>query len=410
MARRLSSAGSGSSLVISATIIAGIGGYAIVTLMARTLGENYGEFAVFWALLYLAIGTFSGIQQEVSRGTPRISSDKVTPQGVRLVSLSFQLALIVFVATSVAMVFFAPLLFVDDLLSLSAAVVCGATLSVFVGVLAGALYGTHSWRPLALLIVADVLFRLILLGIVSMFTSNIVLLAWVCTVPFVLVLGCVIPLAKSTINRKTALDVNTPQAYRNIGRTVAASFGTAVLVSGFPALLVISEGASSQQFLGAVIFALTLTRAPLVVGILALQSFLIVKFRDLTTKVGVLITQLNGAILIFGLIFSVGVYFFGNQVLVLLAGPTFTLEPVFLFVLTLSSVPTAWLAVTGAASLSHKLHTTYSTGWLLAALISFVTLFIPNPLETKLVLALVIGPLVGVGLNILSLAKHKGRN
>ena len=162
--------------------------------------------------------------------------------------------------------------------------------------------------------------------------------------------------------------------------------------------------------MGAVIFALTLTRAPLVVGILALQSFLIVKFRDLTTKAGVLIAQLNGAILIFGLIFSVGVYFFGNQVLVLLAGPTFTLDPLFLFVLTLSSVPTAWLAVTGAASLSHKLHTTYSAGWLLAALISFVTLFIPNPLETKLVLALVIGPLIGVGLNILSLAKLKRRN
>jgi len=231
MNRSLNSAGLGSSLVIAATIIAGIGGYAIVTLMARTLGENYGEFAVFWALLYLAIGTFSGIQQEVSRGTPRISSDKVTPQGVRLVPLSFQLALIVFFVTSIAMVFLAPLLFVGDLFSLSAAVVVGATLSVFVSVLAGGLYGTNSWKPLALLIMADVLFRLILLGIASMFTSNILLLAWVCTVPFVLVLGCVIPLAKTKVNQKTSMDVHTGQAYRNIGRTVAASFGTAVLVS-----------------------------------------------------------------------------------------------------------------------------------------------------------------------------------
>lgn len=408
MAEKNTGKGSGSTLVVGATLVAGVGGYAIVTLMARSLGESYGQFAVFWALLYLSIGTFSGIQQEVSRGTPKNPPATLNPHNVKLYSLAIQLALGVALLMCIVMFFLAPLFFSSQQVSFSAAVVSGATLSVFVGVLAGGLYGTHSWRPLALLIVSDVLFRLILLGIISTFTQDVAVLAWVCSIPFVLVLLCVIPLSKGTVNTSSALDVNIGQSYRNIGRTVGASFGAAVLVSGFPALLALSEGVNSHRSLGAVIFALTLTRAPLVVGILALQSFLIVKFRDLTLGLGSLVIKLNIAILLIGLVLSISAYIFGDQVIVFLAGSEFSLPPLFLLLLTLSSVPTAWLATTGAATLSKKLHTSYSIAWLFAAVASIGTLFIPNDLQTKLIVALIVGPLIGVMLNTISLVR-KGR-
>lgn len=401
---------SGSALVIGATLLAGLGGYAIVTLMARSLGESYGHFAVFWALLYLAIGTFSGIQQEVSRGTLKPSLVSQNPQNVTLFSLAFQLALIVAILMCIVMFFLAPLFFSTQLIGFSGAVVSGATLSVFVGVLAGGLYGTHSWRPLAVLIVADVLFRLILLGAFSYFTHNVVLLAWICSIPFVLVLFCVIPMSKNTVNKSTALDINIGQAYRNIGRTVGASFGAAVLVSGFPALLAVSEGVDSQASLSAVIYALTLTRAPLVVGILALQSFLVVKFRDFSFGLGALVLKFNIIVLLIGIVLSTAAFVFGNQVIVFLAGSKFSLSPEFLALLTLSSVPTAWLAITGAATLSKKLHTSYSIAWLFAALASIATLFIPNEIETKLIVALIVGPLIGVSLNTISLVRQGRAN
>lgn len=396
---------SGSSLVIIATLFAGIGGYAITTLMARSLGSGYGEFAVFWALLYLAIGTFSGIQQEVSRGTSRMLPPLKESEGVKLLKLALQLAAVVAVISSLTMVFLSPLFFANQLVLLSAAVVTGATLSVFVGVLAGGLYGTHSWFPLAILIVADVIFRLALLWIASAYTHDVVVLAWVCSIPFVLVLTCVMPLSKRTINLSTVLDVKIGQAYKNIGRTVGASFGTAVLVSGFPALLALSEGVTSQSILGPVIYALTLTRAPLVVGLLALQSFLIVKFRDYSGALGKLLFQFVGGIFAIGLLLSMAAFAFGNQAVVLLAGTEYSLSPQFLFVLTLSSVPTAWLAVLGAATLSKKLHTSYSIGWIVAAAVSIATLFIPNDLELKLTIALVVGPLTGLFIYALALAQ-----
>jgi O-antigen/teichoic acid export membrane protein len=396
----------GSALVVGATLIAGLGGYAIVTLMARTLGQSYAEFAVFWALLYLAIGTFSGIQQEVSRGTSRVSNDAHVSPGIAISLLSVQLSLVVAIVSSMILAILAPLFFSQQLVSLSAAVVSGATLSVFVGVLAGGLYGTHSWNPLAVLIISDVVFRLVLLAIFTTFTKDVSVLAWVCSIPFILVLSWVIPLSRKTVNRSTSLDVPAPQAYKNIGRTVGASFGTAILVSGFPALLAVSEGVHTQNYLGPAIYALTLTRAPLVVGILALQSFLIVKFRDFAGKFGLLLLKINVGIFFAGLLLSICAFVFGNQVIVLLAGAEYSLSPGFLFVLTLSSVPTAWLAVTGAATLSRKLHTSYSLGWIIAAAVSTATLFIPNALDVKLTLALVVGPLVGVLLNFISLAKQ----
>lgn len=401
---------SGSGLVIGATLFAGIGGYAIVTLLARSLGEGYGEFAVFWALFYLAIGTFAGIQQEVSRGTPLNPESKSKTKGVKLLTLALQQAVVVAVLTSVAMVFFSPLFFSEQTLSLSSAVVSGTTLSVLLGVLAGGLYGTNSWKPLAFLIFSDVLFRLIILGIVSSFTHDVSVLAWVCSIPYVLVLVCVIPMSKKTLNMSTTLDVDLRQSYRNIARTVGASFGTSLLVSGFPALLVVSEGMNSQTYLGPVIYALTLTRAPLVVGILALQSFLIVKFREFAGNLGFLILKMCSFVLLVGLLISTAAFLFGDQVLVLFAGLGFSLSPLFLFLLTLSSVPTAMLAITGAATLSKKLHNSYSIAWLISAGCSIAVLFLPFEMETKLLSALVMGPLIGVALNIFSLYSLKKNN
>ena len=64
--------------------------------------------------------------------------------------------------------------------------------------------------------------------------------------------------------------------------------------------------------------------------------------------------------------------------------------------LTLGATFTAVLMVTGAVTLAVGRHRAYLLGWLLATIVATAVLFGPGTLELRSVLALVIGPALGV--------------
>jgi hypothetical protein len=387
------------SLVIGATVVAGLGGYIITAVAARGLGEGYAPFAIFWASLYLIVGTFAGVQQEIARGSlPR--TEKTSFSGRALVSV---VALVAAVIVAVAsLIFVAVGATLDSNLGLP--LVLGATLSVAVAAISGLYLGQHSWRLLAAVIVGDVALRLAFVLLVLALGGQTTALAWACIAPFPLLVLANIFILISRGQFRAVLDVPYAKARNNLARTVLASFGTAMLVSGFPLAMAMASS-SPTTALGPLIFALTLTRAPLVVGTLALQGYLVVFFRDSLGRTSRKVFIFFGAILGGGLLLAIAAWAWGQQIIVAVAGSLFTLDGSYLALLTLSSVPTAWLAVAGASVLATGRHTQYTLGWLGGALSAMAILFIPGDVNVQLLLALAIGPLVGVAIHLLPVVK-----
>ena len=73
--------------------------------------------------------------------------------------------------------------------------------------------------------------------------------------------------------------------------------------------------------------------------------------------------------------------------------------------LTAAAVTIAMLTLTGAATVAAALHRSYALGWVCATVAATLLLLLPLPLETRTVLALLCGPLVGIGVHLAALAR-----
>ena len=58
------------------------------------------------------------------------------------------------------------------------------------------------------------------------------------------------------------------------------------------------------------------------------------------------------------------------------------------------------LTLTGAASIALDHHTVYLVGWVVATAVSTLLLLLPLPIETRVVVALLVGPMAGIGIHL----------
>lgn len=86
-------------------------------------------------------------------------------------------------------------------------------------------------------------------------------------------------------------------------------------------------------------------------------------------------------------------------------GPQYDAGSALLAWLTAAAVAIAMLTLTGAATVAAALHRAYSLGWVGATVASGLLLLLPLPLQTRTVIALLCGPLVGIGAHVITLAR-----
>lgn len=394
----------GFPLVVAATAVAGAAGYLITWWVAREIGlVAYPVFAVFWAFMYVLIGSLAGIQQELTRAT--------LPNGHHLSGghnhHARNFALVAAGVVAVLVIGTAPVWVDVAFPSVGWALVwplaVGAGSWVLVATIAGSFYGTSQWTPIAAMVVLDPVLRLIALVIALSLTHDVVVLGWLVALPVPTVIAVLWPMLRPRLRRVPEIDVGLARLTWNVMRTVIAAAALSLMVSGLPLLFRISTRGHTAQ-LGLVILTVTLTRAPLIVTVMSLQSFLIVRFRDRTGSL------LRAVLALFGIVGAAAVVL---AVLGSLVGPAvfgwlFPNDPRpqggLIAVLVGSSALVAGLCITAAATLAKSKHLAYSIGWVLAASVTVFALYLPLALTSRVVVALVAGPVCGLVVHFFALA------
>ena len=277
----------------AAAIIVAIAGYVAQFLAARWLGPaDYTRFAVFWAVLFIVVGTLSGVAQEVIR-VSRVSKMSVdSPSapdhdshpriGVVAITIGSGTSLVVFLTGLI----WARLAFGHDwllplvLLSLAGVFVSGTivVVSMFAGL---ARWRTYSW-----LVILEGAARLVFFVLAASLLPTVVgfsIAAVLSFVPGILVGLLSPPLRQASFAIRS--DSPTALSTTRILRSMAASSLSSVLLVGWPALLSAAAAAnprgSTAVSLGVLILLVTLTRAPLMVPLTSFQNALVARFTGL---------------------------------------------------------------------------------------------------------------------------------
>lgn len=385
----------------AATAISALCGYAVLYLAARDLEPaGFSVFGVFWGAFGLASGAAFGLLQETTREV-RFAGEHPTGSHPMRIAAGVGLAAAALIAVTAplwsAHVFVDARLLSIALLSLGLAGFCLHT------TLLGVLAGRNRWSGYGALMVTDAVARVAVAAATFAVGWGLGGYLWATVAGSIgwLLMLLVSPAARAAARLRTS--AGTATFLRGAGHSIAAAGASAVLVMGFPVLLKATSGDLGAAG-GVVILAVTLTRAPLLVPLTAMQGNLIAHFVDQRAhRLRALIAPaaLVGGLGALGVVLA-GI--FGPWLLRAAFGPQYAAAGALLAWLTAAAVAIALLTLTGAAAVAAALHRAYATGWLSATVVSVLLLLLPLDLEVRTVVALMCGPLLGIAVHLTALA------
>ncbi|MFB4352940.1 hypothetical protein RAC69_07320 [Microbacterium sp. LS_15] len=402
--------GAGSALrwILLSTAVAGILGYVIQVAASRLLdGSSYVSFSVMWSTVYLCVAAMSGVQQEVARAA-RPSRDHTPSTVLRSFTLS-AIAVVIIVALGVAAWLAAttlPLPFVG----------LGAVLSIaFVGylvnaVLSGVLYGLRLWRGVALITALDAVLRIILLAAAFASGAHPLWLGLGIAFPFGLSFALAWTVLRPGVVGRFALDVGFAKLSRNVLSTVGAAACSGVMISGLPLLIGATSAKVPASAVGALLMAINLTRAPIVVPVVAMQSYLIsAVFRDRDSVSTRRLFGLLGVAIAIMAALSAMAYFVGPWLIELISAGSFEIDPPVIAIVVFSAGLVALMCVTGPALVARRGHVANVLGWGVAAALTVACLLLPVDFTTRVLTALTVPAIGGLAAHVIALL-GRGRN
>ena len=390
----------------AATAIIAVCGYAVFYLAARALDPaNFSVFAVFWGAFGLVSGAASGLLQEATREV-RAASYAGIAEGP--VTHPMRVAGGVGIVAAAAIAATAPLwathVFAEatglsvGLLAVGLAGFCVHT------TLLGMLAGAGRWTQYAALMVTDGATRLLVATATFAAGWGLVGFLWATVggaTAWLLLLG-LSPAARAAAALRTPGGTRT--FLRGAAHSIAAAGASAILMMGFPVLLKATSGELGAAG-GVVILAVTLTRAPLMVPLTAMQGNLIAYFVDHRGHRLRALLRPTAIVAVLGAVGVLAAGLFGPWLIRIAFGPHYELGGSLLAWLTAAAMSIALLTVTGAAAVAAALHRAYSLGWVGATVASALLLTLPFDLSTRTVVALLCGPLVGIAVHLTALAR-----
>jgi hypothetical protein len=393
----------------TATAMTALCGYAVIYLAARDLApRGFSVFGVFWGAFGLVTGAANGLLQETTREVRSVGYISDPGDVAKSRTHPLRVAAMVGVGAAVVIAGSSPLwcgrVFVEarwlsvGLLSVGLAGFC------LHATLLGMLAGTNRWTQYGTLMVTDAVIRVAVAAATFAVGWGLIGFLWATVAGAA---AWLIMLMASPTTRAAARLLTpggTATFLRGAAHSITAAGASAILVMGFPVLLKLTSAELGAQG-GVIILAVTLTRAPLLVPLTAMQGNLIAHFVDERSD---RLRALIAPAAIIGGIGAVGVVaagVVGPWLLRVGFGAQYHASGALLAWLTGAAVAIAMLTLTGAAAVAAALHRAYSLGWVGATVASGLLLMLPLPLQTRTVVGLLCGPLVGIGVHLLALAR-----
>lgn len=390
----------------AATALTALCGYAVVYLAARGLAPaGYSVFAVFWGAFGLVTGAANGLLQETTREVRSARHAASTAGGhTRPLRVAGLTGVVVAAILAGSAGLWSPRVFVEERWLSVALLSVGLAGFCLHATLLGVLAGTDRWTQYGALMVTDAGIRVVVA--VASFVSGWQLAGFL----WATVAGAVAWLIMLVVSpgTRTAARLPTPgnaaTFLRGAGHSITAAGASAILVMGFPVLLKTTAGELGTEG-GVIILAVTLTRAPLLVPLNAMQGNLVAHFVDQRTH------RLRGLVTPMASIAGIGAAgvlaagLIGPRMLRTAFGSDYYASGALLAWLTTAAVAIALLTLTGAATVAAALQRAYSLGWVVATAASTSLLLTPLDLQTRTVLGLLCGPLVGITVHVAALTR-----
>jgi hypothetical protein len=281
--------------------------------------------------------------------------------------------------------------------TLLAALVAGTLLFAGHCFVAGTAAGQGRWTTYAVLVGAEAVSRLVLVVAAALAGALVGGLAWAVSLACgAWLLVCLLPSARGRGTLAVTGDVSRAGLRRRLAAACTASGASALLLVGFPVLLRLTT--SDEVFAGAapVILAVSLSRAPLLVPLNAYQNVLVTKVAShgigaargaavvllVATVLGAVAAVPAGPAMLRGII------------------PAYNVSGTVFGLLVLAAGLVGALTLTGAASIALDHHAVYVVGYVVATSVSTLLLLLPIPLESRVAVSLLVGPLAGIGLHL----------
>ncbi len=401
------------ALLLVAAIGGALSNFGILFIAARSLGaQENTEFLVFWSLLFGAFGVLSGVQNETTRATSRPSRT-----GARVFATTGIIGVGALVLIGATSPLWAPVM-------LPRTTLMGGLLLAIIGLLyplyvtlVGALGGARRWEEYAWAPMIEVVLRvgLVLIAAAAGLRLAGFEAASATAVLTLAVMLALFPSARRALGARS--DVPLGRSLRNALLAMSSTACTAVLVTGYSALVALTNPPASMAGMdpvaattltGACMLAVSLTRAPIMMPLTAFVGVAISAFTEHTGTVAAAVRKpflLLGAL---GLAGAGAAWPIGPWALRLFR-PEYDLPGWYFAVLTASSVLMAWLTILGALALATGHHVLYVVGWGIASVSAVVCLLLPLPLLVTTSLSLSVGPALGCALLAVALSRAPRR-
>lgn len=388
--------------LLLATVFSAASGYFVILMAGRHLGAaGYATFTVFWGLFFMFVGIASGLMQESTRAVSNRIARGATIGGDAAARGASPVRTAFFVGAAMAALIvatsplWANLVLPDDPMLGVGVLAVSTWLVVTQSTLWGLLTGSARWGLYSVAMAFDATFRLVV-AVVAVINGYAILGFVFATVAGALSWLPVIalsPTARGALRLRA--DVPAREFLRRATLAMSAAAATSVLVVGFPVLLAVTSGGNLTDEAGSLLFAVTITRAPLLVPLTSFQSAVVIYFLERRERL------LQAMILPIVVVTAVGSFgaalaWWLGPPLIQLVGDGFNISGGAAAALTIGAMSTAILMLTGCAALASEAHRAYSLGWWSGTGCAVALLMLPIGLTERTALALIVGPLVGV--------------
>lgn len=377
---------------------------AIVSIIVSP--SEYTSFVRIWSTLYLFVGTLVGLQQEITRATTPSRDDNQFVSSRNFLIFSFLGATAFSLLLLISMPAWLKPMTGSSGIVAGGSIIIGVFAYALLAAMSGTYYAFRNWKIIGVLLVTDSVLRLVLIWLTFTLFGDEKLLPVAMVAPFVICLLLLLVSWSRKIRNRFVLDSGKLQLAFNSFRTVIAAFATTLLVSGFPALVAMASSQSELDSLNTMIPVLVLVRSPLIIVALSMQTAILMAFRrassfGTTLKKILLLTAAATALSL--MVTSLG-FFIAINLGVQPESNLFWLLESFI----ISSALIAFLTISGSAALARGMHTTYLIGWGVAAGFSILILLIaPFGIDVRAVLSAILGPFIGLVVQMLQLKRMK---